>query len=256
MKKVLSLILSCVMLTSMFAVNFNAYASGWLDDVQKIEFYTNYLESVDSTDYYDGCYNNAFKFVVPQKGTLTLYLESDYSDYAFGVASVADYNVYKASDVDNVFGEFEPYKEGHSSARDVYYEYSKITLNKGTYYVVIRNGSSTAGKVSYEFSIKYRPIFANTSITKLTSKKNAFNVKWKKASYATGYQIKYSLKKNMKSSKTVIIKSNSTTSRTIKKLKRKKVYYVKVRSYKKVKVDGHNKTFYGKWSAKKKIKTK
>ena len=62
----------------------------------------------------------------------------------------------------------------------------------------------------------------------------------------TGYQIAYRLKgKKWKT------KNTSNTILTIKKLKRKKTYSVRVRSYKKVK----GKVYYGKWSKIMKIKT-
>lgn len=66
---------------------------------------------------------------------------------------------------------------------------------------------------------------------------------------ATGYQIVYSTNKKLKKSKTL-----KTTKRvyTIKKLKKQKTYYIKVRAYRVV--DG--KTYYGDYSAVKKIKIK
>ena len=64
-----------------------------------------------------------------------------------------------------------------------------------------------------------------------TSKKAV--VSWKKVKRAAGYQIKYSLKKNIKSAKTKnVAKKTKLTSTGLKK---NKVYYVKVRAYKKVK---------------------
>ena len=88
------------------------------------------------------------------------------------------------------------------------------------------------------------------TITSLTSKKKAQMVlKWKKDSKASGYEIVYSY--NGKSKK-VDVKKNRTTSATIKKLKRKKTYSVKIRAYKKI--DG--KKIYGDYSKVKKIKVK
>lgn len=66
---------------------------------------------------------------------------------------------------------------------------------------------------------------------------------------ADGYQIQYSLKKNFKNSKKIKKKS---TNITIKKLKKNKRYYVRVRVYGKV----NGKTYYGKWSARKSVKTR
>ena len=66
---------------------------------------------------------------------------------------------------------------------------------------------------------------------------------------ADGYQIQYSLKKNFKKSKEIKSKSSNVT---IKKLKKNRRYYVRVRVY--GKVDGN--TYYGKWSTSKSARTK
>lgn len=91
---------------------------------------------------------------------------------------------------------------------------------------------------------------------KVVKGKKSFKVKWKKQSKAnqkkfSGYQIRYSLKKNMSSAKYTTAKKSSA-SKKIKKLKAKKKYYVQVRTYK---VQNGTK-YYSKWSAKKSVKTK
>lgn len=72
---------------------------------------------------------------------------------------------------------------------------------------------------------------------------------WKKLTNISGYQIQYAPNKKFKKAKRKTVKS---TSVTIKKLKKKKTYFVRVRAYKLV--DG--KKVYGKWSAVKKVKIK
>lgn len=82
-------------------------------------------------------------------------------------------------------------------------------------------------------------------------------VSWKKNENATGYVVQYGTdKKFKKNTKTMQVKSYKTTSKTTPKLKKGKRYYVRVRSYKTVKVNGKNKTLYGEWSAKKNKKVK
>ncbi len=93
--------------------------------------------------------------------------------------------------------------------------------------------------------------------TTLKSAKNAKDkklvVKWKKNTAGNGYQIQYSTsKKFAKGNKTKTISKNKTTSYTIKKLKKKKTYYVRIRTYKKV----SGKTYYSEWSSVKKVKIK
>ncbi len=89
------------------------------------------------------------------------------------------------------------------------------------------------------------------SLKKLTVGKKSLKVTFNKVSGAAGYQIRYSTKSDMSGAKTVTV---SGTSKTIKKLTKKKQYYVQVRAYKK---DSAGKKVYGKWSTKmvsKKIK--
>lgn len=76
----------------------------------------------------------------------------------------------------------------------------------------------------------------------------AFTVKWKKASCAKGYQIRYSTKPSMSGAKALRVTSKS---KKITKLKAGTKYYVQVRAYKK---RGHKKA-YGKWSKKKSVTT-
>ena len=102
-----------------------------------------------------------------------------------------------------------------------------------------------------------KPAKVTVKKTTLKSAKNAKGkklvVKWKKNTAGNGYQIQYSTsKKFAKGNKTKTIRKNKTTSYTIKKLKKKKTYYVRIRTYKKV----SEKTYYSEWSSVKKVKIK
>ena len=102
-----------------------------------------------------------------------------------------------------------------------------------------------------------KPAKVTVKKTTLKSAKNAKGkklvVKWKKNTAGNGYQIQYSIsKKFAKGNKTKTISKNKTTSYTIKKLKKKKTYYVRIRTYKKV----SEKTYYSEWSSVKKVKIK
>lgn len=83
---------------------------------------------------------------------------------------------------------------------------------------------------------------------KLKPKKKAITVTMKKIKPASGYRLRYSLKKNLSSSKTVKTKK---TTYTIKKLKKKKLYYVQATPYKVI----SGKTYWGQ-PVVKKVKTK
>ena len=98
---------------------------------------------------------------------------------------------------------------------------------------------------------------AKVKLTKQTAKvkangKKKIKVSWKKDKNASGYEITYSTNKSFKGKKTIVVKSNKTTSKVVKKLTSKKKYFVKVRSYKQV---GKTKT-YGAYSKVKTVKVK
>ena len=93
----------------------------------------------------------------------------------------------------------------------------------------------------------------STSIKKAKGSKKAVALEWKKVSGVKGYQIQVATdKKFKKNKKTVTIKKQKTTKTTVKKLKSKKKYYVRVRTYKIV----NGKKVYSSWSKVKTVKTK
>lgn len=93
---------------------------------------------------------------------------------------------------------------------------------------------------------------AKQKIQKLTAKKNGFFIDYVQKGSATGYQISYSTASNFKGAKVVKVTSNKNDKKTITKLKSKKTYYVRVRSY----TVKRGKTYYGPWSDTSKIRTK
>ncbi len=93
----------------------------------------------------------------------------------------------------------------------------------------------------------------SAKITKLNGKKKAIGVHWSKANNVDGYQIQVATdKKIKKNKKTATVKKQKTTKTTIKKLKAKKKYYVRIRTYKTV----NGKKLYSSWSKIKSVKTK
>ncbi len=98
---------------------------------------------------------------------------------------------------------------------------------------------------------------ASTSLTSLkSSKAKTFTAKWDKQTSATGYQIQYSTSSKFSSYKTVKVSKNSSTSKTVSSLKSGKKYYVRIRTYKTVKINGKSKTVYSSWSKAKSITVK
>lgn len=94
---------------------------------------------------------------------------------------------------------------------------------------------------------------AKVSVKSAKSLKNKqVKIIWKKVSGAEGYQIQYAVKSNFKGRKIITVKGNKTAAKTIKKLKSKKTYFVRIRAYKTI--DG--KKVYTNYSAKKQVKVK
>lgn len=100
------------------------------------------------------------------------------------------------------------------------------------------------------FNITVRP--DTVKISSLTGTAKTATVSWEQDAEAAGYQIRYSLKSNMKNSKVCNIRK-SLTKKKLRGLKSNTKYYVQVRSY--VKTDDGSK-IYSSWSDKKNIKTK
>ena len=89
---------------------------------------------------------------------------------------------------------------------------------------------------------------------------NQFVVNWYSVKDASGYEIQYSTSKKFAKNKTKTVTINSNKkyrpSKKIKKLKSNKKYYVRVRAYKKGKVNGKSTKVYSSWSKVKSVKTK
>lgn len=123
--------------------------------------------------------------------------------------------------------------------------YSKGLKNVGNYKVTIKFKGNYSGTVNKTFTI----IPKSTTLTNLSSSKKKVKVKWKKqVSQTNGYQLQYSLNSNFKSAKLLNVTNNKVTTKLISNLKSKKKYYVRIRTYKNVKVNGKSTKIYSTWS--------
>lgn len=131
--------------------------------------------------------------------------------------------------------------------------YSKGLKNVGNYKVTIKFKGNYSGTVNKTFTI----IPKSTTLTNLSSSKKKVTVKWKKqVSQTNGYQLQYSLNSNFKSAKLLNVTNNKATSKSISNLKSKKKYYVRIRTYKNVKVNGKSTKLYSTWSKSLNVKVK
>ena len=96
-----------------------------------------------------------------------------------------------------------------------------------------------------------------TTLKSLTSAKaKSFIAKWTAKSSVTGYQIQYSLAADFSNATTLKVSGSNVTSKTVSSLKSGKKYYVRVRTYKTITVDGKSTTVYSDWSKASSVKVK
>ena len=138
---------------------------------------------------------------------------------------------------------------GMTAGKDFTFVY-KNNVKVGKAKVTVTGKGNYTGKKTQTFII----VPKGTAISTLKAAKKAFTVKWKKqAVQTTGYQIMYATnKKFTKGKKTVTVAKNRIVSKKITKLKSKKYYYVKIRTYKTI----AGVKYCSAWSKVKKVKTK
>ncbi len=136
--------------------------------------------------------------------------------------------------------------------QEKYFEKIKVTEDT---IISVDNISSSTKKYSVldeasgnvkEYSFKQRKkvnasALAKVKKVKVKNQKNKIVLSWEKVSGAKGYHVVYGIGKKMKGEKKKLTKK---TKITIKKLKKRKVYFFKVRAYQKK----NGKRVYGQWS--------
>lgn len=132
----------------------------------------------------------------------------------------------------------------------------KVTI-KGTGIATITVKAEETDKYrekTVKIAVKVKPEKAVIKSLNMVKGKK-LKVTWKKDKRAAGYEIQYSTDskfKDKKVTKTTIVKNKNTASKTFSKLKEGRKYYVRIRSYKNIKVNGKSQKLYGAWSNKKK----
>ncbi|MCC8072825.1 MAG: fibronectin type III domain-containing protein [Clostridiales bacterium] len=142
-----------------------------------------------------------------------------------------------------------------TKGKDYTITFASSSKNVGKYTVKVKFKGNYSGTVTKTYTIKPK----STTVKSLTAKSNGLTVKWsKKTAQVTGYEIQYSKSSSFSSgkTKTVTVKKNTTTSKTISGLKSNTKYYVRIRTYKTVKVNGKSTKYYSSWSNAKKVTTK
>ena len=133
-------------------------------------------------------------------------------------------------------------------------KYAGNCKNVGKYKVTLTFKGNYNGTKTKTFKIAPKSV----TVKSLKAAKKRFDVKWsKQTTQVTGYQVQYSTDKNfVKAVKNKKITKNSVVTKTVKNLKSKKVYYVRVRTYTTVKYNGEQMNLHSDWSKVKKVTVK
>lgn len=118
----------------------------------------------------------------------------------------------------------------------------------GTAKVTIKGKGTYGGVITKTFKINP----AKQKIKSLKAKSKGFTVNWAQKDSGTGYEIQYSTNSSFKGATKKTVKNKKTSKATYSKLKAKKKYYVRVRTY----TDVNGTRYYGSWSAAKSVTTK
>ncbi len=134
--------------------------------------------------------------------------------------------------------------------KDYTVSYQKDMKSVGSHDVMVRFKGNYRGAVKLAYIINPK----GTSISKASSRKKGFDLKWKKqAKEISGYEVVYSTSNKFTPKSTKILTvGKGKTSKSITGLKAKKKYYVRMRTYKTVK----GKKYYSDWSKAKSVRTK
>jgi uncharacterized protein YjdB len=135
-----------------------------------------------------------------------------------------------------------------------------------TYYFRVRGYKTvTNGASSHVYTGEWSDTLAGTagnpevdkcSIKSLKATGKTLTVTWNKAKSADGFEISYSLSKDFNKAKTVTVKNSGTLKKPLSKLKQGKKYYVRIRAFRNIIVNGAKQKVYGEWSAVKSKKVK
>lgn len=188
--------------------------------------YKGVLAQNDELDYY--------KFSIPARGKVTVNLTNSTDDYI-------KYSIYDS----NLNGAYM------NTLYKSYKVAQEVTLAGGTYYLVISQDSDGKGVGSYNFSLNYTLTIPDGPTIKSVKNnaKKKITVKWGSVSGADGYELQCSKDKKFKNGVKKKTLSSSKSSASYTGLTKKKTYYVRIRSYKKI----DNSVKYSKWSTKKSV---
>lgn len=167
------------------------------------------------------------------------------SDYTFNPDNCWDYLEANSKDVDGFKERDYPTDSGSSSGETGPSTGETASTENTPSSTVTATSSTETEEDKIDNSIKA------VKISKVKAEKKKFTVTFKKVSKIKGYEVQYGTSKDFKSAKKKTVGAKKT-SLTVKKLKSKKTYYIRIRSYK----NSDQGKVYSKWSRVKRVKIK
>ena len=244
MKKIVSLLLSVVMLISALSVSLNAYAAGFTPSkAQRVELNTQYSRVISASDpswYGQSNYRyHLFVFDIPISGTLEIYIESDNGDLV-GRNINESLELYDAEDIDNyVWRKNFANNQSYNTNKNMYYNSAEISLTPGTLFLAKPYSIYTADSGSYNIVFRFFPNVTKPSSFKVSSRKTtSIGLTWGRVGDVDGYQLYRNTKSGWK-----WVTNTTANSYTVYDLKPGVKYDFRVRSY----VEADGKKYYSGW---------
>ncbi|MBR1763055.1 MAG: hypothetical protein IJ731_06780 [Eubacterium sp.] len=229
----IAIVLSMVLLCSVNIV----FAKG------KVETITINKTMQYTFDWANDDFQHWYKFVPPITGTYTAktFTKDEAVRNDSGAISIAILNASEETIVEGLWSDLSL----KATAK------AKLTKGK-TYYIYIEYWQEQQIPMSTNITLNSLNLTA-PKISKLTPAKKQFKATWNPLKNIEGYQIQYATdSKFTKNKKTVTVSGAKSKTKTVKKLKGNKKYFVRIRSYKTF----NNKKYYSSWSKAKTVKTK
>lgn len=177
-------------------------------------------------------------------------INDDFDTYRFGVASggkipitirsYMEYYTVKLFDANGKeiwYSDYNKWNENVGYRKDTHY----VVLSPGTYYIQVSANHDATGKYKLSLNTSAAKKLDKVENVRASQQGEAIDVDWDEVSDAQGYQVCYSTSKTFAGAKTA---NASSTHATLRNLKSKKSYYIRVRAY----VVASGKRIYGSYS--------
>ena len=228
---------------------------------EEITMFKEYQAAFSSGNLLDGRYHcRVFTFTLPENGDVTINLEETRHESLFFSNIVFEF--YNETDLSTPVLTWQELDASLNASGESYLGSASGYLNAGKYYLLMKIDDhyyQQAQGYTFLFNFDFVPRIDAPLIKTAKPLKKKIQVKWNLDATATAYELQYSTKKDFRptATKTVMLSSPTKGSYTIKKLKKKKTYYIRLRAIHNISffIVGE-KPFISPWSVTQHTKTK